>query len=927
MEYTSYWRLKNTWVTFLIIFSSVVGFFALLFFTSKIIIANNTIDHYEEVMDEVAFDIEADSTQLLEDLQLLGKSIQNEKDLYMQSSEQVNRHLEGISNFSPLIDGGTIVDKNGNVVGYFPTDIAPVKNLSNRIYVQEAIKTKSIYISDVIQARTKRSILVISVPLIDGDEVERVVNLSIHLGDNKLYNILGSSFAAKGLNDTFIVDEQGTIIFVSDVDRLGQTNYFPEIAELVLNRESGHTTIKLDDGTSIHAFYRYISTMEWGIVTFVPTSPPPEVLRAYYPIGLTMFFGSALLVLLIIMLFLSRTRKQMKKLYDAIEYVSAGDYTQQISGIEDRSQVGFVASKFNDMIGHLKVAKEDIQAKTNYSEQQRKFLDRIVNYNPNPIYVMNWDGEFLLVNHEYAALFNKTPEEIIGKKEIDFNPNKKGAERTLDINREVLISNTELRDEEYLFDYKGNMRWFQYGKVPIMALTEDRTHVLYVGTEITELKNQEEQILFQAYHDDLTGMPNRKMFRKELDDLLVYIGDTEYLSALLYFDLDRFKYINDTFGHDAGDSILKSISERLQQTLEDKGAIFRLGGDEFTVLLPHIESRQIAADTSKQILASLSEPYEYNGHRVIITASIGISLFKGGESSYDTIVKQADIAMYQSKVQGKNTFRFYSAEMETVLATKRRLEVDLQQASKRNELSIHYQPIIDNQNGSLVGMEALLRWEHSKLGYISPGTFIPIAEEVGLIEELGEWVLRNACQKARDWQLQGFNPVRLSINLSPLQLKNDTIVDHVRNVLKDTGLDPSWLELEITESSIIENKEEVIQILKRLRALGVSVAIDDFGIGYSSLNSLESLPVDTLKIDKSFMDKLEEKSNDVILSAIFDIAEKLKLTVVAEGIETEEQHTYLKGKYCHKLQGFLFSQPLDDKWSDNLLEKLKRADG
>ncbi|WP_158634034.1 bifunctional diguanylate cyclase/phosphodiesterase [Radiobacillus deserti] len=925
MDYSSsYWKSKKFGLRIMVAISAVVGLFVLMFFVSKSMIAHNTIHHLEEVMDEVTFDIEADATQLMSDLQQLGETVQKEKDLYMKSIEEVNGYLEGISVLSPLIDGGTVVDADGDVVGFYPSDIAPVKNLSDRTYVQEAIKSKSIYISNIVQTKTNRSVIVVAVPILKGNKVERVVNLSIRLGDNKLYDVLGRSIAAKGLPNTYIVDEQGSIIFDSEIDRLGKENQYPEVTEKALNKESGHMKVTLENERTMYAFYHYIPSMRWGIVSFVPTNPPSHIVRAYLPYGIMMLGGFTLLAMLVFLLVQSRTRKQLQTLSNAMEQVSAGDFTQKVTGIDSSSQVGVVASKFNDMMRDLEQAREDIKAQTLLREQQRRFLNRVVNNNPSPIYVMDWDGKYLLVNYEYASLFNQTPEEMIGKTEAEVNPNLKSAERTLEINREVMDTNTELRDEEYFFDYQGNMRWFQYGKVPIISLEEDRMHVLYVGTDITDLKRQEEQIRHLAFHDELTSLPNRKMFKKELEDLLVYMEEkTDYLSALLYFDLDRFKYVNDTFGHEAGDVILQDISYRIQQCVEAKGAIFRLGGDEFTVLLPHIKDRQEAAETSKQILTCLTEPYDYKGHRIIITASIGISLFAANHSSVDTIVKQADIAMYQSKLQGKNTFRFYSEEMETEVSTRLRLEVDLQQALKRDELSIHYQPIIDNQSGKMVGMEALLRWEHSKLGYISPGTFIPIAEEIGLIEQIGNWVLRNACYKAKYWQDQGYPPVKLSVNLSALQLKNNAIVQRVNNILEETKLEPKWLELEITESSVMENKDKVIQILKQLRQLGVSVAIDDFGIGYSSLNSLESLPIDTLKIDKTFVGKLEEKTSDVILSAILDLAEKLKLTVVAEGIETEEQHRYLKEKYCHKLQGFLFSQPLNEEWFGNFLERLK----
>ncbi|WP_078593735.1 putative bifunctional diguanylate cyclase/phosphodiesterase [Evansella clarkii] len=623
----------------------------------------------------------------------------------------------------------------------------------------------------------------------------------------------------------------------------------------------------------------------------------------------------SLVVVMLIIINMLVMRSYLSGISEIFDKLGKGHSPSEIKGVDPQSEIGAVVEQFNTLMSELREYKEASYQKALELQQQQRFLERVINQNPNGIYAINNDGVYRVANKAFADLYNSTPEEIIGLTEEEFNPSISDIQKYREINKEVITLRKEIEIEDFLIDENGKKRWFHIGKVPINQGGEQL--VLTVATEITDRKAHEQSMEKLAYYDDLTSLPNRKSFQIKLAEEIERKRSTNENFALLFLDLDRFKYINDTFGHDAGDAILVMASERLSNCLSGEGILFRLGGDEFTILLPSIQRLEDATEQSKRILAALGEPYNFRDNILISTGSIGVSIFSG-EQDVNTLTKQADIAMYKAKEQGKNTFRIYTEDMETEVASKLRLEMDLYNAVAQEELFLQYQPIVDTMNGDITGMEALIRWEHPQLGLISPNAFIPIAEETGLIHVIGEWVLYNACRQQKEWQQRGMKPIKVSVNLSPVQLTDEKLYERVKTILQETEFEPELLELEITESTIMENKRTVVKLLKRFRRLGVRIAIDDFGTGYSSLNVLKRLPVDTLKVDRSIVQHLLEREiDDVILNAVFDIAKKMNLIVVAEGIETKEQLLYLKGKYCHNVQGFFFSQPLtNDQFMD-----------
>lgn len=446
------------------------------------------------------------------------------------------------------------------------------------------------------------------------------------------------------------------------------------------------------------------------------------------------------------------------------------------------------------------------------------------------------------------------------------------------------------------------------------------------------LQRSNEQIKYLAYHDNLTGLPNRLMFNEYLEHVLNNARRSGELVALLYIDLDNFKRINDTLGHHIGDELLKQYAERLSSCLRNSDyvaridydniveTVARLGGDEFIIILPSIKDQLSVATIAKRILDSVSQPFLLEQHEVFITGSIGITVYPDDGENVSTLTKNADIAMYHAKEAGKNNYMYYSQSMNEAALERLTLESGLRRALERDELVLHYQPQIDARSQTIIGVEALVRWQHPEQGLIPPVKFITIAEETGLIIPLGEWVLRESCRQIKAWQAIGINDLTVSVNLSNQQFTSGQLDSHIAAILKESDIEPHRLDVELTESSIMQNENTAANMLEAIKALGVSISLDDFGTGYSSLSYLRRFPIDTLKIDRSFVrDIVTDKDDAAIILAIIAMAHSLGLKVTAEGVEETDQFTFLQRHGCNTIQGFLFSKPLPADELEQLL--------
>ena len=420
----------------------------------------------------------------------------------------------------------------------------------------------------------------------------------------------------------------------------------------------------------------------------------------------------------------------------------------------------------------------------------------------------------------------------------------------------------------------------------------------------------EKYVRHLAYNDSLTGLPNRVQFVEHLKVIIERAKKVGSIFAVLFLDLNRFKMINDTMGHDVGDFLLKIVSQRVKECIRSTDMVARLGGDEFTVILDDIRSIEMVSSTAKKICMSLSHPVHYMDQDIYITTSVGISLYPNDGMDIGALMKHADTAMYCAKEEGAQ-YKFYEDEMEMEISKRMSLESDLRRALEHEEFVVHYQPQVDLTSGEIIGVEALVRWQHPEKGLVPPNDFIPIAEETGFIEEIGAWVLQTSCRQLSAWLKQGFRPLRVAVNLSGRQLENDALIEKVSEILNETGLPASALELEITESMLMDSDKGVLPILEHLNKIGVMLAIDDFGTGYSSLGKLKRFPIDILKIDRSFVNDIATNPDDLaIITGIIALAKSLNLKVVAEGVEDAEQEQILKNLNCDIMQGFYFCKPI-----------------
>ena len=451
--------------------------------------------------------------------------------------------------------------------------------------------------------------------------------------------------------------------------------------------------------------------------------------------------------------------------------------------------------------------------------------------------------------------------------------------------------------------------------------------------DVTERLKTEEQIATMAYFDLLTGLPNRYLMKDRLNQAKLYAEKHKKLLAVIFFDLDNFKRINDTFGHNVGDELLRKVSDRLEKNIRKidtlsrsgnermKATVARLGGDEFTILLREIKEVQDASRVAQRILELLSEPFAVMNREIYISASIGISLYPNDGEDADTLLKNADTAMYHAKENGKNTFKFFTDSMNLAAIERFTLENGLRKAQEKGELHLYYQPQFDLITHKIIGIEALIRWMHPEKGILLPDIFIKLAEDSGLIIPIGEWILKTACKQNKAWQIAGYDPIYVTVNISAVQFKQNNFVESVEHALTDADLKPEYLELELTESILMQPTDTAMKTLNELKARGVRLAIDDFGTGYSSFGYLKQLPIDTLKIDRSFVRDIELDHDDrAIIKAMISLARTLNLKVIAEGVETREQLAYLQEQGSDGIQGFLLSYPLP---TDSLTELLK----
>ncbi|MBR0856372.1 bifunctional diguanylate cyclase/phosphodiesterase [Bradyrhizobium liaoningense] len=552
---------------------------------------------------------------------------------------------------------------------------------------------------------------------------------------------------------------------------------------------------------------------------------------------------------------------------------------------------------------------EDITERRNLEQERDRnytFLREIIDHIPSRITVKDArTRRYLLANQVAEEQLDETHETIVGKTAFDIYPAESAAIITRDDDQLLQSQDGLFLDEHVWSTPAAGRRYITSRRIGIRDKSGEPRYIINVVEDVTERRRADEKIAHMAHYDALTDLPNRTLFREQIERELDKVASGKQF-ALLYIDVDEFKGINDSLGHHVGDELLKAIAGRIRGCLKQGDLIARLGGDEFAVIQTGIQSSADVVSFVTQIYEAIRQPFHCLGHQLSTDASIGIALAPQDGSDLDQLVKNADLAMYGAKAEGRRTHRFFEPEMDASAKARLNMEQDLRQALVNGGFEIHYQPLVDLRSGAVSGCEALLRWRHPERGMVSPAEFIPVAEDTGLINELGDWVLRMACNEAATWPAH----VRVAVNVSPVQLKCDTLALRIAGALAASGLAPSRLELEITEAVLIRDDEAALSILHQLRAIGVRIALDDFGTGYSSLSYLKRFPFDKIKIDRCFVaDIAETPGAPVIVQAVVNIAAASSMTTVAEGVETEAQREMLRALGCTEMQGYLFSAP------------------
>ena len=549
------------------------------------------------------------------------------------------------------------------------------------------------------------------------------------------------------------------------------------------------------------------------------------------------------------------------------------------------------------------------------SRKDLSLARKVIEASLDGIMIVDAGSRIEFVNPAFTHMTGYEPEEIIGK-----NPR---------------ILNSGRHDEAFyrhMYETLGKQDYWQgeiwnrrkNGEIFPEWLTinvirdEDGSISQYAAifSDITERKKTEERIKNLAYFDVLTGLPNRRLLTDRLQVAIANAHRHDHQLAIMFLDLDLFKRINDSLGHGVGDQVLIETAGRISHCIREGDTVARLGGDEFTILLPEIDHLEDAAKLAERLITQVKQPFLIDDHELYVTTSIGIAVYPDDGDSVESLIKNADTAMYRAKDLGRNSFQLYTPAMNARSFERLAMEASLRHAVTRGEFRLAYQVKVDLDSGRMSGVEALVRWHHPEMGLVSPADFIPLAEDMGVISDIGEWVLREACRQCKHWHDLGLPPVRVAVNVSALQFRETKVPDVVARALRDTGLDPQFLELELTETVLMQRVDEVVEVLKELRAMGIRISIDDFGTGYSSLSYLKRMPIDALKVDRSFVNDIFDEDDTVtedgaeIVSTIINLAHNLRLKAIAEGVETAAQAAFLRSKGCDEVQGFLISRPV-----------------
>lgn len=537
-------------------------------------------------------------------------------------------------------------------------------------------------------------------------------------------------------------------------------------------------------------------------------------------------------------------------------------------------------------------------------------LTNVLNHTADMVMVTDTNGVIEYVNQQFETVTGYTSEEVCGKYPSLLSSGKQSDDTYKEL-WETIKSGKKY--ENVIINKRKDGSLF-YEEKTISPLTDDNDNILYfisTSKDVTKRIESEQKLAHLAHHDALTGLPNRTLIIDRLKQALFHAELHNRLVAVMFLDLDHFKKINDSYGHNVGDELLIQITDRLSGSVRSEDTVGRYAGDEFVILLDDINNEHHISILAQKLVDTLNEEFNVFGRKLRISASIGVSFYPTDGKTSDELIRNADIAMYRAKEMGKNTYQFYSHDLSAKIFERLTLESHLRHALDKNEFVLYYQPQVDMRTNKIMAVEALIRWQHPYMGLVSPNNFITLLEETGLIEPVGNWIIRTACEQLKQWHDTGLEPLRMSINLSSRQFNNPDLYRNVNEILRHTRVNPEFLEFEITESMLMRNASSIVTSLESLSKLGIHFAIDDFGTGYSSLNYLRRFPIDTIKIDQSFIRDVPDNADDAaITQAIIGLAKSLSLKVIAEGVENKKQLAFLEQYECYCIQGYYFGSPL-----------------
>ncbi|MEA3393386.1 MAG: EAL domain-containing protein [Pseudomonadota bacterium] len=827
----------------------------------------------------------------------------------LSDPELAQRLLDRMAALHSLFDNGLfLISAEGKVIAESPyKPDRRGRDITNRKFFQITAATlkphiSSPYLSSYLPGQPA---LMMTSPLLnDRGELIGILQGSFDLlGRNFLANLNQIKIGHTGY--IFITDQERTVIMHPDSIRLMMEAARPgknELYDRALAGFEGSGPTVTSHGQVMFSSFKRLSTTGWILAANYPVAEAEAPLRQaqrYFLLALALGTGIVLLVAWLIMRRFMAPLATLTRHVQELPGKTGADRLLSVNGGGTEIDTLMLAS--NTMVRTL-------------DQQQQTLRDSEARFRSLTELSTDWyweqDAEFRFTQMSIGRI-RADVEPFIGKTRwelpLEGVTPVQWAEHRKQLERHEPFKNFvyQVRADN------GELHTFSISGTPILDEQGRFRGYRGVGTDITDRMTAEQRIEFLAYHDPLTGLPNRLLLQDRFEQAIAQAQRDNSRVALLFLDLDSFKSINDTLGHHCGDALLKKVAERLKECVRDTDAISRQGGDEFLIVLRDLPDADVAAEVMTKVMERLQEPFTPDGHEVTTSVSMGATIFPEDGNDFETLLKKADLAMYRAKEAGRNTYRFFDEAMNAETIDHLQLLRGLRRALERHEFTLYYQPQIDLASNKVIGVEALLRWQHPELGLIEPQRFVPVAEESGLIVPIGQWVLLEACRQAMAWQQAGLPPLTMAVNFSGVQFKRGDVEQSVRRALEESGLPPALLELELTESILIQNVDGVLVSLQNLKRLGVQLSIDDFGTGYSSLAYLKRFDIDRLKIDRTFVRDLATDPDDAaIVRAIIQMANSLNLRTIAEGVETEDMLTQLRAFGCDEVQGFLFARPM-----------------